>query len=369
MSTRSVTNSDGVTIVVTFTDEVSDAISNWTGVAETYERETEVTLQILGQYFLTRNQFLSYDAEIKYFIAKGLPDKDRQTLNDSAVYLNERNKTTEKKLLAESRNLIKRKILKIFNRLLQELFPSFLPPQEPSVTPVRTTPRQRTPPRNSSDADTIPYSMNEEKDDVADSPDTEEEPFDEELLGNLNLHGEIAPASGDISPRFARSRYGSATASLPQDLFETPVNAMMLLDKALETLKGKIIFEPCCGNGAIVNYLQAKGFEVIGRDLYSTEEKHDYLTEADPDYDVLITNPPFCVKHQFFEKAMMSGKPFIMLLPLQFLTPKCSYDNIKKCEINIMIMNPSPVFLNGDVERKVGDCGKSIKTLFICYDI
>ena len=60
---------------------------------------------------------------------------------------------------------------------------------------------------------------------------------------------------------------------------------------------------------------------------------------------------------------MHSGKPFIMLLPLQFLTPKCSYENIKKCEIDIMVMNPSPTFLNGDVERNVGDCGKIIYLL------
>ena len=106
--------------------------------------------------------------------------------------------------------------------------------------------------------------------------------------------------------------------------------------------------------------LEQRDFTVVGRDLYTTEEKHNYLLTDDPEYEVMITNPPFCLKHKFFEKAINSGKPFIMLLPLQFLTPKCSYENIKKCEIDIMIMNPSPKFLHGDGERDVGDCGKTL---------
>jgi hypothetical protein len=341
------TNSDGNEIQLTLSVAISDAITSWTDVACSYETETEKTLEILGQYFLTRNQFIASDAEIKYYIEKGLSAKDRLTLEQSAEFLNERNKSPEKKQLMETRNNVKRKIVKIFNRLLLELFPSFLPPST-HQTPPKMKPL-KTPAKDESDADTIPYPANEDNDDDEITTETEEEPFDEELLSNLNLT--------EIAPKFTRSRYGNATASVPQDLFETPLNALMLLEGALKTMKGKVIFEPCCGNGRIVKFLLERGFTVIGRDLYSTEVKHDYLIEDDPVYDVLLTNPPFALKHQFFEKAMNSGKPFIMLLPLQFLTPKCSFENIKRCKIDIMIMNPSPVFLNGDVERQVGDCG------------
>ena len=305
-------------------------------MAELYECKTELTLEILGQYFLTRNQFLSYDAEIKYYISKGLTEKDRLILDESSVFLNERNKSPEKKLLTESRNLIKKKILKIFNRLLQELFPSFLPPKLDTVK-QRTKPQKETP----DDEDTIPYPTNEPEPllDVED-----EDPTDEELLSNLNMSNlSINEPRVEANPKIT-------IASPCQDLFETPVKVLMLLDEVLNTMKGKIIFEPCCGNGAIVKYLVEKGFEVIGRDLYSTEVKHDYLTETDPDYDVLITTPPFGIRHLVFEKAVLSGKPFIMLLPLQFLTLKCSYENINKCEINIMI-------INGNMERYIGECG------------
>ena len=38
------------------------------------------------------------------------------------------------------------------------------------------------------------------------------------------------------------------------------------------------------------------------------------LPEEDPEYSVLITNPPFKYKYQFLEKAFKSGKPFAMIL-------------------------------------------------------
>jgi hypothetical protein len=79
--------------------------------------------------------------------------------------------------------------------------------------------------------------------------------------------------------------------SLYLDLFESPENALLLLDPILATLEGKVIYEPCSGDGAIVRFLERRGFTVIARDLYTTEVKQDYLLEEDPEYDVLIINP------------------------------------------------------------------------------
>jgi hypothetical protein len=79
--------------------------------------------------------------------------------------------------------------------------------------------------------------------------------------------------------------------------------------------------------------------------------------------EIIFLFAAFCLKHKFFEKAMLSGKPFILLLPLQIMTAKCSYENIKKCAIDVIIMNPSPEFLNEDTNRKVGDCAWFIVNL------
>ncbi len=218
MSARSVTDDDGVTIPVTLTDEISDAITSWAVVAEEYEFKTEMTLSVLGQYFLTRNQFLSYDTEIKYYISKGLSQRDRLKLSESAVHLNERNKTEEKKRLADARTLIKKKILKIFNRLLLELFPSFIPPKlEPvkAKKPKEKINEEKTT-EEKTDDDTIPYPSNEDNTDD-DTLTPRDEPTDEELLSNLNLGAlTISEPRVNLNPQFTRARYGNATTSLPQ---------------------------------------------------------------------------------------------------------------------------------------------------------
>ena len=229
MSATSVTDCDGTVIPVSLSDEISSAITSWAGVAEQYESRTETTLAILGQYFLTRNQFLSYDSEVKYYISKGLPERDRIILSESSIFLNERNKTSEKKRLADARTQIKKKILKIFNRLLIELFPSFL---NPRVDPTRAEPTRPDPTRaartrlertsiESTDNDTIPSPANNETDDeITTACDEADDPADEELLSNLNMGGlTISEPRVNLNPQFNRARYGNATASLPQGIF------------------------------------------------------------------------------------------------------------------------------------------------------
>jgi hypothetical protein len=354
---RRVTNCDGLEIVVSMTDEVSNAITDWAVVAEMYEAKTEMTLNILGEYFLTKNQFTVFHSEIKYYISKGMSNDDKKILVDSSKYLNQKGKSVELLLLRDKRIVVKKKINKIYNRLLLELFPSFRPTEE-TVQIVVTPPRAR--PVRIEDEETVAYDEPKEDDDTTVD---EEYVYDEGETGlDMTVLSLDEPVE-EMPPQSSRYRYGGVTKVQPQDLYESPDNAIMLLDPILETLKGKVIYEPCCGNGAIVKYLEKKGFTVIARDMYTTEVKHDYLVEKDPEYDVLITNPPFCIKHQFFEKAMLSGKPFILLLPLQFLTPKCSYDNIKKCAIDMIIMNPSPKFLNENADRQVAECAWFIVNL------
>jgi hypothetical protein len=282
---RVVTNCEGLEIVVSMTERVSQAITDWARVAELYETKTEITLEILGEYFITKKQFKVFHSEIKYYISKGLSETDRNTIEESALYLNVTPKTPKLKQLTDARNLIVRKINKIYNRLLQELFPSFVPTEE-TLQKVVTPPRPRIVVVR--DDETIPY--NEPKEDDATTVDEEYVCDDADLLANISTLSLEEPVE-EIAPLFRRSRYGNATKPLPQDLFETPENALLLLDPVLSTLEGKVIYEPCCGNGAIVRFLEKRGFTVISRDLYTTELKQDYLVEEDPEYDVLITNP------------------------------------------------------------------------------
>lgn len=104
--------------------------------------------------------------------------------------------------------------------------------------------------------------------------------------------------------------------------------------------------------------MKTRGNQFIARDLYYLDingnltenineddpQGHEFLKEDIPECDVIITNPPYCCNHEFFEKCILSRKPFALLLPFQtFTTLKFrSYD--KDVKLQILVFYPMPSF-------------------------
>lgn len=104
------------------------------------------------------------------------------------------------------------------------------------------------------------------------------------------------------------------------DLYPTPKECTYALaDFILENKlldKEELIWECACGHGAIMDALEANGFEnQIGTDLslgidFLSREKHS---------DVVITNPPFNLGAEFIKRALeLDLKFFAFLLKGQF---------------------------------------------------
>lgn len=94
-----------------------------------------------------------------------------------------------------------------------------------------------------------------------------------------------------------------------------------------ETLP-RTIYEPCCGNGAIALPLREAGHIVIAKDLVdrgcpNSENDIDFLqtTEAPPEIEAIVSNPPFAQAEQFIYHALYNLRiPTVwMLLRLAFL--------------------------------------------------
>lgn len=80
------------------------------------------------------------------------------------------------------------------------------------------------------------------------------------------------------------------------------------------------IWEPACGKGNLVRDLCEHEFTVIGTDV---THGTDFLTADPPEFDCLITNPPFSIKNEWLERCYDLGKPFALLMPFTALeTPK-----------------------------------------------
>jgi hypothetical protein len=169
-------------------------------------------------------------------------------------------------------------------------------------------------------------------------------------------------------PRHAKGHYASLQSgerkSGKQDLYETPEKVTREIVKLIPD-GVKIVWEPCYGNGAMLDVLadikDATGeqrYKLIGTDFFTEapDGKLDFLTDKPPkDFDMIITNPPFVDKLDWLEKFKATGKPFIFLYPLDDLaTVGVGGFFEKNADFKIFILKRTPDFLNDGKEKNVG---------------
>lgn len=104
----------------------------------------------------------------------------------------------------------------------------------------------------------------------------------------------------------------------------TPDYAVTPLLKYLEPFRGKVIWCPFdTEESEYVKVLTAAGHKVIYSHKDTGENFYDFgdglfATEI-PDFDLIVSNPPFHNKVLMVEKILGFNKPFALLLPLTWL--------------------------------------------------
>lgn len=129
----------------------------------------------------------------------------------------------------------------------------------------------------------------------------------------------------DAPPRLLKMSTGNrvhAVSERADDLYETPAVAVRALMQ-LETLPS-VIWEPCCGPGAIVRELRSFDRMVHASDLvnYGCAGAHagrDFLMEREAPAACIVTNPPFRLAEEFVEHAISLVPEVHMLLRVAFL--------------------------------------------------
>lgn len=117
------------------------------------------------------------------------------------------------------------------------------------------------------------------------------------------------------------------------DYFPTPKSLVWCIESYLKANFSSPIFEPCCGEGAIVKALTELGYKVVYNDLHFGGV--DYLTMK-TQYKQVITNPPFSLWDAFVAKAKTHCDKFMFIGRLNYLsTTNRSWENLKR----ILIFN------------------------------
>jgi hypothetical protein len=108
------------------------------------------------------------------------------------------------------------------------------------------------------------------------------------------------------------------------DLYEAPPEAVYALLRVERV--PSVIWEACCGPGAIARILRASGRQVIATDLVDYQSpdqdfaRRDFLMERIAPHGVqaIVTNPPFKLAEQFVDHALRLCPRVILLLRFLF---------------------------------------------------
>lgn len=107
--------------------------------------------------------------------------------------------------------------------------------------------------------------------------------------------------------------------------------------------------------------LKEKGFTVVnshidyGQDYYNYEPAH---------WNVMVSNPPFTAKRKIFERALMLGKPFALLMSNTWLNDSAPKELFKDRDLQLLMFRNRIKFLNnGVVNNKI-----TFSSSFFCCD-
>jgi hypothetical protein len=134
----------------------------------------------------------------------------------------------------------------------------------------------------------------------------------------------------------------SSFAIRGDDFYSSPPEAPVAL---LENYSiPKIVHEPACGDGAIVEVLRAAGHTVHASDLVDRgcpgSFVADFLAQKEPipGVECCLTNPPYRYGHEFVRKSRELYPLTIMLLRLAFLESKRRSDILDAGDLESVLL-------------------------------
>ena len=145
------------------------------------------------------------------------------------------------------------------------------------------------------------------------------------------------------------------------DCCYTPDYAVRPLLKYLEQFKGKTIWCPFdTDESEYVKILTDEGHKVIYNHIDTGDNFYDFgdglFAKDVPDFDLIVSNPPFHNKARLVERVVKFGKPFALLLPMTWLNDKAPWEIFSKEGLELMLFDRRIKFKNCGNQPSFG-CG------------
>lgn len=156
----------------------------------------------------------------------------------------------------------------------------------------------------------------------------------------------------------------AADEYVPQgyDACQTPAYA---LDPLLPYLKPEwTIWEPAHGEGYLTGALFDSGFSGVETSDILTGQ--NFFAYEPPQWDCLVTNPPFSLKFKWLERCYQLGKPFALLVPVEMLGVKTAQELIVPRGFEIMLLNRR---VNFKMPNKGWDSSAQFPVMWVCWQL
>lgn len=112
-----------------------------------------------------------------------------------------------------------------------------------------------------------------------------------------------------------------------------------------------------------VKMLNRNGFEVISSHI---EDGYDFFNYEPEEYDVIISNPPYSLKGEVFERLFALSKPFAMLVGVVgIFESQKRFKMFRDNKFEIMYMNKRVAFYE-DHEDQTPSLNPPFSSVYIC---
>jgi len=156
-------------------------------------------------------------------------------------------------------------------------------------------------------------------------------------------------------------------ANSGNDEFYTPLYAIKPILKYLPPPSGVTIWCPFDTEDSLfVKTFRNNGYNVIATHITNGE---DFFTMEIPDCDYIISNPPYSLKGEVFERLFTIGKPFAMLVGVVGLfESQFRFNMFKNNNFEIMYMNKRIAYFKDYTEQKPS-LNPPFSSVYICKDM
>ena len=138
---------------------------------------------------------------------------------------------------------------------------------------------------------------------------------------------------------------------IKNDDYSTPIEAFQLIFKYVD--KSQKVWCPFFNDGSLVNHLESLEVNYI-------HSNTDFFT-YEPDFEILIDNPPYSIKQKVFERCIALDKPFALLVPMDTLDRQYFSKLFKDKDITIIIPIKRYNFVSNEKKTSV-----PFKCIWIC---